>query len=73
MTDGARVRRILHCDMDCYYAAVHMKDDPTLARRPVVGGGDPQGRGVVASASDEARKLGIRSAMPAAHTLRLCP
>ena len=73
MSDAGSVRRILHCDLDCFYAAVHMRDDPSLRGRPVVVGGSPEGRGVVAAASYEARRFGVHSAMPAARAVRLCP
>jgi DNA polymerase-4 len=62
-----------HLDLDAFFAAVEELEDPTLREQPLVVGGDPQGRGVVATANYVARRFGIRSAMSAAEALRRCP
>ena len=66
-------RKIIHIDMDAFFAAVEQRDFPQYRNKPVIVGGDPYSRGVVATCSYEARRYGIHSAMPSAHAYRLCP
>lgn len=66
-------RKFIHIDMDCFYAAVEMRDDPSLAEAPLAIGGSPEKRGVVATCNYPARKFGLHSAMAMAHAVRLCP
>ena len=71
----SRLRRVIvaHLDLDAFFAAVEELEDPSLRRRPLVVGGDPRGRGVVATANYVARTFGIRSAMSCAEAFRRCP
>jgi DNA polymerase-4 len=66
-------RKIIHCDCDCFYAAVEMRDDPSLRDLPVAVGGRADQRGVVATCNYEARRFGVRSAMATSQALQRCP
>ncbi|MBS7663361.1 DNA polymerase IV [Pseudomonas lalucatii] len=66
-------RKIIHVDCDCFYAAIEMRDDPSLARKPLAVGGAADRRGVIATCNYEARAYGVRSAMASGHALKLCP
>jgi DNA polymerase-4 len=67
------VRKIIHVDMDAFYAAVEQRDHPAYRGKPVIVGGDPNKRGVVSTCSYEARRFGVHSAMPTRQAYKLCP
>ncbi|MGJ8517305.1 DNA polymerase IV [Carnimonas sp. LMG 33810] len=71
--DHSAMKKILHADCDCFYAAVEMRDRPELRDIPIAVGGRPEGRGVIATCNYPARTFGIHSAMSSAQALRLCP
>ncbi|MDF1766810.1 MAG: DNA polymerase IV [Gammaproteobacteria bacterium] len=71
--DQTRQRKIIHCDCDCFYASIEMRDNPALVGKPIAVGGSPERRGVVATCNYEAREFGIHSAMASATARRLCP
>lgn len=67
------MRKIIHVDMDCFFAAVEMRDNPALRDIPIAIGGSRERRGVISTANYPARQFGVRSAMPTAMALKLCP
>ncbi len=73
MNQDVPFRKIIHVDMDAFFAAVEQRDNPELRGKPVIVGGRPGGRGVVSTCSYEARKFGVHSAMPTNEAYRLCP
>ncbi len=73
MLDSEKQRKIIHIDMDCFFAAVEVRENPDLKGKPVAVGGKPNTRGVVAACNYEARKFGVHSAMPMSRAHKLCP
>jgi DNA polymerase-4 len=67
------MRKIIHCDADCFFAAIEMRDDPSLVSRPIAVGGSSDRRGVISTCNYEARRYGVHSAMPSSTAKRLCP
>ena len=67
------MRKIIHIDMDCFYAAVEMRDNPRLANQSIAVGGRPDRRGVIATCNYAAREYGVHSAMPSSQARKLCP
>ncbi len=67
------MRKIIHVDMDCFFAAIEQRDDPSLKGLPVAVGGSPYSRGVVSTCNYEARRFGVHSAMPSSQAAKLCP
>ncbi|MBQ0719251.1 MAG: DNA polymerase IV [Gammaproteobacteria bacterium] len=70
---ASQQRKIIHCDCDCFYAAVEMRDDPSLATLPIAVGGSAERRGVVATCNYAAREFGVHSAMAMIRAQRICP
>ncbi len=70
---GTLQRKIIHCDADCFFAALEERDNPRYRGRPIAVGGHAEGRGVIATCNYAARTFGVRSAMPSAQALKLCP
>lgn len=69
---GRVMRKIIHVDMDCFFAAVEMRDNPSLRDIPIAIGGSRDRRGVISTANYPARKFGVHSAMPTGMALKLC-
>ena len=71
--EPSKQRKIIHIDMDCFYAAVEMRENPSLKGKPIVVGGSPKKRGVVSACNYEAREYGVHSAQPMARAFQKCP